>query len=365
VQPNQVVPQGITSPVRPISRPIESEVNPVGTGIEEFVDAGKIAITCTSASYASRKDTLATSVHREKVLRQVLDSRVKRPSWVRGLMWTDIDLGISRTTLWTESASPLPPVPLEEFQNVEAIDTIFNNPQLFRIVTPINIPCFKELLSSHPNKPFVDSVIYGLSHGFWPFAHTHYGSYPTTHDDSGAPPKTVEQTEFLRQQIQTESDTDQYSAPFSPDLLPGMYSTPVLAVPRKGKLRLCNHHSFGEFSLNSMIDRDDIAGVKLDGICELGESLRIFRQQHGNEPLVVFKSDVKAAYRRMPVHYLWQIKQVVTFEGLRRVDRVTCFGSRGSQILFMAFMSLVTWVALYIFSIDHLKDYVDDSFSFE
>ena len=28
-------------------------------------------------------------------------------------------------------------------------------------------------------------------------------------------------------------------------------------------------------------------------------------------------------------------------------------------------MSLVTWVALYIFSIDHLKDYIDDSFSFE
>ena len=28
-------------------------------------------------------------------------------------------------------------------------------------------------------------------------------------------------------------------------------------------------------------------------------------------------------------------------------------------------MSLVPWVALYIFSIDHLKDYIDDSFSFE
>jgi hypothetical protein len=59
------------------------------------------------------------------------------------------------------------------------------------------------------------------------------------------------------------------------------------------------------------------------------------------------------------------VKQIVTFEGLRRVDRAACFGSRGSQILFMAFMGLVTWVALYVFAIDHLKDYVDDSFSFE
>ena len=158
-------------------------------------------------------------------------------------MWSDFDLGISRAALWTEDALPLPSVPLEEFQNVEAISTIFRNLHLFKIVTPIKVSRFKELLLTHPNQPFVDSVVYGLSHGFWPFAHTRYGSYPTTVDDSGAPPKTIEQTEFLRKQIQTESDADRYSAPFGPDLLPGMYSTPVLAVPRKGKLRLCNHHS--------------------------------------------------------------------------------------------------------------------------
>ena len=115
MQPNLVVPQGLPAPVHLISCPIESGVNPVGTGIEEFAGAGKIAITCMSAKYASRRDTLATSVHREKALHQVLDSRVKRPSWVQGLMWTDIDLRISRPTLWTKSASPLPPVPLEAF----------------------------------------------------------------------------------------------------------------------------------------------------------------------------------------------------------------------------------------------------------
>jgi hypothetical protein len=113
-------------------------------------------------------------------------------------MWSDFDLGISRAALWTEDALPLPSVPLEEFQNVEAISTIFRNPHLFKIVTPINVSRFKELLLTHP---FVDSVVYGLSHGFWPFAHTRYGSYPTTVDDSGAPPKTIEQTEFLRKQI--------------------------------------------------------------------------------------------------------------------------------------------------------------------
>jgi hypothetical protein len=280
-------------------------------------------------------------------------------------MWTDLDLGISRTALWSENVAPLPHVPLEEFQNVEAMDTILSHPDLFKIITPINVQKFKALLVNHPNQLFVESVIHGLTHGFWPFAHTRYGTYPTTLDDSGPPPKTIEQAVFLRKQIQIESDTHRYSLPFGPDLLPGMYSSPILAVPRKGKFRLCNHHSHGDFSLNSMIKRVDIAGVKLDGIHELGESLRLFRREYGDVPLVVFKSDLKAAYRRMPLHYLWQIKQIISFDGNRRVDRTACFGSRGSQIIFMAFMSLVTWIAIYVYLIAHLKNYVDDAFSFE
>ena len=280
-------------------------------------------------------------------------------------MWTDLDLGVSHAALWTESAPPLPSVPLDEFKNKEAMTTIIDNPHLFKIVTPINTPHFKELLLKHPNPSFVDSVVDGLTHGFWPFAHTNYGIYPTTLDDSGVPPKTSEQISFLSDQVQMKSDANHYSVPFGPDLLPGMYSTPILAILRKGKLWLCNHQSQGEFSLNSMIKRDDIAGVKLDGIRELRESLHLFRCQCRDVPLVLFKSDVKAAYRRIPLHFLWQIKQIITFDGLRRVDRVACFGSRGSQIIFMAFMGLVTWIAIYVFMITHLKDYVDDTFSFE
>lgn len=121
----------------------------------------------------------------------------------------------------------------------------------------------------------------------------------------------------------------------------------------------------GEFTLNSMIIQDDIAGVKLDGIRKLGESLCLFRHQHPGKPLVIFKSEVKAAYHWMSLHYLWQIKQVIYFEGLYRVDHIAFFGSRGSQIIFMVFMSPITWIIIYVYLIAHLKDYVNDIFSFE
>ena len=80
----------------------------------------------------------------------------------------------------------------------------------------------KDLLIDHPNQPFVDSVVHEFSVGFWPFAHTHYSVYPLTVDDSGEPPKSSEQLEFLNKQIQMEVNTDCYSAPFGPDLLPGV-----------------------------------------------------------------------------------------------------------------------------------------------
>ena len=111
---------------------------------------------------------------------------------------------------------------LDEFHNEEAIHTISLFPHLFKIISPINVPHLKDLLIDYLNQPFVDSVVHEFSVGFWPFAHTHYSVYPLTVDDSGEPPKSSEQLEFLNKQIQMEVNTDCYSAPFGPDLLPGV-----------------------------------------------------------------------------------------------------------------------------------------------
>jgi len=59
---------------------------------------------------------------------------------------------------WTEWVNPLPSVPEHELSNLEAMETIVKNSSLFKIITPINIDCFKQLLHTHPNQPFVDSV---------------------------------------------------------------------------------------------------------------------------------------------------------------------------------------------------------------
>ena len=49
-------------------------------------------------------------------------------------------------------------------------ETILQNPKLFKIITPIKVDVFEDLLVGHPNPSFVKSVSDGLQYGFWPWA---------------------------------------------------------------------------------------------------------------------------------------------------------------------------------------------------
>jgi hypothetical protein len=155
-----------------------------------------------------------------------------------------------------------------------------------------------------------------------------------------------------------------FSYSFGRDLLPGMYSMPIHAVPKPHSTdhRLVTNHSAGQFALNSMIKHEDIAGYPLDNMTHLGEMLLKIKADYPDERLVLFKSDIAEAYRLLPMHPLWQIKQINTIESNRHVDRRNCFGGRGSGPLFISFNSLATWIAKNKYDIPNLATYSDDSF---
>ncbi|KAF8700479.1 hypothetical protein AX14_000774 [Amanita brunnescens Koide BX004] len=291
------------------------------------------------------------------------------PSFHRGLLWTLREKGRSPTVESTFISKPLPRPPAREFR-AEIKETITRHPHLFRIVTPIKISKFEELTKGHPNRPFVKSVLAGLREGFWPFANTNpTGSYPLTHDASSRhSPKSGEKYQFLKDQCNAEIAAERFSKPFGTALLPGQYSPPIYAVPKKEphKFRLVVDHSASGYALNSMIPRDNISGTSFDGIKDLADSLIQFRREYGPSVLLcLFKSDVSSAYRNLPMHPLWQMKQIVTIDGQRHVDRCNSFGNRASQRLWVSFMALVTWIATSVRKLAHLKLYTDDCFSFE
>ncbi|KIM85547.1 hypothetical protein PILCRDRAFT_65877, partial [Piloderma croceum F 1598] len=166
---------------------------------------------------------------------------------------------------------PLPSPPVNELNNSVALNTIHENPHLFKIVTPIDVDRLELLLTPHPNRPGVNSVCCGLREGFWPWAATDGISRPLIVDNSDRPLTDKKHASFVREQRDAEIALEHFSPAFGPDLLPGMTSIPISVVPKPHsvKLRLVVDQSAGDFSPNSLILRENVA-VPLDNLHDLG-----------------------------------------------------------------------------------------------
>jgi hypothetical protein len=127
-----------------------------------------------------------------------------------------------------------------------------------------------------------------------------------------------------------------------------MYSMPAHAVPKPNStdLRMVTDHSAGPFSLNSMIDHEQVTGFPLNNMTHMGEMLLAhFHSMEVSHELLVWKSNIAEAHHLMPVHPLWQLKQVNTIDGWQYIDRNITFGSSSSSTIFISFNSLVAWIA--------------------
>ena len=279
-------------------------------------------------------------------------------------IWDDDDSFSKSSADWSETAKPLPAIPKSELANLTVTKTIKENPSLFDIVTPINVDHFEQLLESHPNQPFVMSVCHGLCEGLWPWANTHSREYPDTLDLSYPWTDDPEEAQFLHDQCDHEIFKGCFSEAFGKQLLPGMYCMPVFTIPRphSADLWMVTHQSAGYYSLNSMIPQDNIIGYPLNNLHHLGKFLLSMHHWNPDSPHILFKSNVAEAYRLLPVHPYWQIKQVNHIDGALHVGRNCAFGGRTSGCNWIAFMSLVSWITKKKHNVELLGTYADDSF---
>jgi hypothetical protein len=65
---------------------------------------------------------------------------------------------------------PLPTVPDHLLNDPIVQSALRMYKDYVKVSTPFDIDRFASMLSTHPNRAFVHSVIHGLRHGFWPFA---------------------------------------------------------------------------------------------------------------------------------------------------------------------------------------------------
>ena len=201
-------------------------------------------------------------------------------------------------------AVPLPCPSHLKLNDPAAHQTIFEYPSLFKIITPMNVDLLEHLLSDHPNPAFVKSVCISLHEGFWPWADTLKDSYPPTYDGARPTPCDDKKADFIHAQQDIEISKNHFSASFGPDLFPGMYCMPAHAIPKPNSmdLHMVTDHSTGPFSLNSMVDHDQVIGYPMDNITHMGEVLAHHRLTTSARRTVVWKSNITEAYCLIPLH---------------------------------------------------------------
>lgn len=315
------------------------------------------ADTSTHAVNVEKRDTRAQTVQIER------NEAGLQPKYLRYNLWTADQEHPMTIADWSETAVPLPRPPTSEINNPAIADTLSTHSHLFSVNTPIQTDHFELLLTDHPNKPFVTSVLTGLREGFWPWANTMNSGFPATHVQEPNGHYDDVHRDFFRAQLAHEQRCGRYSDSFGNSLLPGMYSMPIYAVPKpdSGAFHLVNDHSAGPFSVNSMIDHSCVTGYPLDNLHLLGTMLLNQRELLPGLDRVMWKSDISDAYRICPVHPLWQLKQAVNIDGEFYVDRACCFGSSASFAIFASVNSLIAWIAKRDRGIPAHITYVDDS----
>jgi hypothetical protein len=270
---------------------------------------------------------------------------IPKPKYLRYNGWDPRGIFTLGVIAWSLTASALPSAPSLPPDHPIS-NTIKQKPALFKIVTPINVPALRYFLREHPNQAFCNSICNGLENGFWPWANVDQPGYPVTHDKMRSPPRDDEKLCFIRKQQDIEIKKGRFSSSFGTSLLPGMFSMLTFAVPKEGlsKLRLVTNQSAGPYSVNDMCSRHEQA-FPLDNMTHLGEQiLKSYNELEQGEHLVIYKSDVAKAYRLIPMHPIWQTKQINTIDGEQYVDRNNVFGGRQSGNIFIAVMSSIMWI---------------------
>ena len=293
--------------------------------------------------------------------RKAMETISDVPRFKRGFVWDRSSASslLSPSALSTESAPPLASPPSHLLNDPTIQSTLRTMRDYIRVETPFNIDRFEAFLHDHPNQPFVKSVMSSLRNGFWPFDE---GIWKNDHKEviENYPMKDGD-IEAIRAFRDGEVQARHWSDPLPfYDLLPGMKLSPIFVIWQRGKLRVVTDHTAS--GLNDYIPRSE-ASVHYDDMRTFGQAIFNAKRSHPDDDLVTWKSDVSLAFLNLPAHPIYQLRQVIDVEGIRRLIHQLVFGNRASPRCWCSVAGLMCWIAIKKFDIKDLHDFMDDFFS--
>lgn len=336
-----------------------SRIAAVGKWLTSLATSGMLISALEPTKIATGPIKLATNWDATRIIGEaLLTDEPNDHNYLRNMEFDSNSCqGYSDSLNFSLSADPLPPPPPLSSDSLAAA-AIVKREDLFKIISPIHVPRFANLLEKHPNQLFVNSILRGLTEGFWPMS-----SLPSRetviyeNHVSGPEAETV-----LGKARDKELKFNRYSKPFN-TLSPGMKVAPLcLAQNKSGKTRMCTDMSYGKPSPNDLIEKSSVS-IQLDTISSFIPHM--LRRRRRKEEFIIWKSDCDSAFRTLPVCFQQQFRQIVKIGNQFHVDRCVNFGSSASPRIWCSYFSLILWIAATELQISEFNSFMDDTWGLD
>ncbi len=218
--------------------------------------------------------------------------------------------------------------------------------------TPLNLAEFERLLSGY-DEIKRQYVLDGLKYGF---KLEYKGIVATTQCRNH--PSIMENIEAVRALIQEDLDQGRIVGPFNEPPFQHLHLSPISLRPKStpGKFRLIHNLSspYNFASINSNILQEDRT-VTYESISTI---IQVILNLGRNTNLA--KTDIKSAFRLIPVHYNDYHLLGFHFEGKLYFDRCLSMGSASSCRVFEEVATAINWILRNKFGLLNSYHYLDD-----
>ena len=222
------------------------------------------------------------------------------------------------------------------------------------VFTPLNVDLLATELVNHPDTSFVNSLVNALRYG------TRIGYQgPQRERVSRNLVSASQHPEVISANLDKEIQLGRVAGPFPSSPLPHLQCHPIGVVPKKHSTdwRTICHLSYPEGdSINDYIPKDpySLQYVRVDDAIQILQSL--------GPGAFMAKTDLKSAFRLMPIHPDdWNLLGIY-WQSNYYVDLYLPFGLRSAPYLFNQISDALEWILKRNYGLRHVIHILDDFF---
>lgn len=267
-----------------------------------------------------------------------------------------------------ERENPLPNAPDDEFSRLVSRVSIAPNAEVFEIKSSVKIEVIGGLMKDFSNRYYLSSWLKVFREGLWPWA-DNFEKDRRQMPVYLSPEHLFQQhKKFIHGIRDKEVALGCWRGPFDKLFDYGRNSPWTVAPKSEGGNRFIQDQSHSVPRGDSLNDHIPLheGKVRYDGLKELALVIVVLKKE-GRENMVPWKLDVARAFRHLPLHPLFTLRNAIILrsrKGNQQIyyDAQACFGGRAFPRAYCMFADLIVWIAVMIASVYILLHYVDDHF---